>query len=123
MLGIFIVFVNYDSYKLRIIFNYLNFHINSSNIILHIILFTIFTAIVYILVQSDNFLKNFGYIFDYTNIYNHIYDYIGLFNYKGLFNENSETNISRDEKLKLLYRMDIISMLVFIFTSSIVLIM
>jgi hypothetical protein len=117
ILCFFIVFVNYDSYKLRIIFNYLNLHINSSNIMLHIILFAVFTALVYIIIQSDNFLKNFGYMFDYTNIYNHIYDV------NGVFTEESDTHISRNEKLKLLYRTDIISMLVFIFTSTLVLIM
>jgi hypothetical protein len=117
ILCLFIIFVNYDSYKLRIIFNYLNLHINSSNILLHIILFTVFTALVYIIIQSDNFLKNFGYMFDYTNIYNHIYEM------NGLFTEDSDTNISRNEKLKLLYRTDIISMIVFIFTSCLILIM
>jgi hypothetical protein len=117
ILCLFIIFVNYDSYKLRIIFNYLNLHINSSNMLLHIILFAVFTALVYIIIQSDNFLKNFGYMFDYTNIYNHIYDI------KGIFTEDSDTHISRNEKLKLLYRTDIISMLVFIFTSSLILIM
>ena len=84
---------------------------------LHIILFAVFTALVYIIIQSDNFLKNFGYMFDYTNIYNHIYDM------KGLFTEDSDTNLSRNEKLKLLYRTDIISMIVFIFAGCLILIM
>lgn len=117
ILCLFIVFVNYDSYKLRIIFNYLNLHINSSNIMLHIILFAVFTALVYIIIQSDNFLKNFGNMFDYTNIYNHIYDM------KSMFTEDSEGELSRNEKLKLLYRTDIISMIVFIFASCLILIM
>ena len=118
MLIIFlIVIVNYDSYKLRIIFNYLNIHINSPNLLLQNVLFIIFIILVYILVKSDDFLKYFGNIFDYTNIYNNIY------NYTKSLDDDYYTNLTQNEKLKLLYRIDIISMIIFIFSAFLVLIL
>ena len=112
-----IVIVNYDSYKLRIIFNYLNIHINSPNLLLQNVLFIIFIILVYILVKSDDFLKYFGNIFDYTNIYNNIY------NYTKSLDDDYYTNLTQNEKLKLLYRIDIISMIIFIFSAFLVLIL
>ena len=114
-----IAIVNYDSYKLRIIFNYLNLHINSPNILLQNVLFIIFIILVYILVKSDDFLKYFGNIFDYTNIYNNIYNYTENINIV----IDSFTNLTQNEKLKLLYRIDIISMIIFIFSAFLVLIL
>lgn len=112
-----IAIVNYDSYKLRIIFNYLNIHINSSNLLLQNVLFIIFIILVYILVKSDDFLKYFGDLLDYTNIYNNIY------NYTNSLDDDYYTNLTQNEKLKLLYRIDIISMIIFIFSAFLVLIL
>ena len=114
-----IAIVNYDSYKLRIIFNYLNLHINSPNLLVQNVLFIIFIILVYILVKSDDFLKYFGNIFDYTNIYNNIYNYTENINIV----IDSFTNLTQNEKLKLLYRIDIISMIIFIFSAFLVLIL
>ena len=117
IISLLVILVNYDSYKLRILFNYLNFHINSSNLILQNVLFIIFIILVYILVKSDDFLKYFGDIFDFTNIYNNIYKF------NESLNEDSDINLTQNEKLKLLYRIDIISMIIFIFSAFLVLIL
>ena len=113
-----IAIVNYDSYKLRIIFNYLNIHINASNILIQNVLFIIFIILVYILVKSDDFLKYFGDLLDYTNIYNNIYNYNN-----SLLDDDYYINLTQNEKLKLLYRIDIISMIIFIFSAFLVLIL
>lgn len=112
-----IAIVNYDSYKLRIIFNYLNIHINAPNLLLQNVLFIIFIILVYILVKSDDFLKYFGDLLDFTNIYNNIY------NYTKSLDDDYYTNLTQNEKLKLLYRIDIISMIIFIFSAFLVLIL
>lgn len=117
ILFLVVFLVNYDSYKLRILLNYLNIHINASNLILQNILFIIFITLIFILVNSDDILKYFGTVFDYTNIYGSIYDY------RSSFEEDSDFNLSHSEKLKLLYRTDILSMIIFIFTGFIVLIL
>jgi hypothetical protein len=117
IISLLVILVNYDSYKLRILFNYLNIHINSSNLILQNVLFIIFIILVYILVKSDDFLKYFGDIFDFTNIYNNIYKF------NESLNEDSDINLTQNEKLKLLYRIDIISMIIFIFSAFLVLIL
>jgi hypothetical protein len=117
LLLLFTAFVNLDSYKLRIVFNYLNMHINTSNIILHIMLFTIFSFLVIVIIQTDNFINNVGDILDFTYIYNYIY----TFNIDNLLSGEFENNLSNDEKIKLQYRLDIISMLIFIFTATLIL--
>ncbi len=121
ILLIFIIFINLDAYKLRIIFNYLNTHANTSNVIIHFVLFSIFAFLVVIIIQTDDFINNAGDILDYT----YIYDYILNINYDKIFNGEFkgefENNISPDEKIKLLYRIDIISMLIFIFAATLTL--
>ena len=117
LLLLFTAFVNLDSYKLRIVFNYLNMHINTSNIILHIMLFTIFSFLVIVIIQTDNFINNVGDILDFTYIYNYIY----TFNFDNLLSGEFENNLSKDEKIKLQYRLDIISNLIFIFTATLIL--
>ena len=117
LLLLFTAFVNLDSYKLRIVFNYLNMHINTSNIILHIMLFTIFSFLVIVIIQTDNFINNVGDVLDFTYIYNYIY----TFNIDNLLSGEFENNLSKDEKIKLQYRLDIISMLIFIFTATLIL--
>lgn len=112
-----ILLVNYDSYKLRILFNYLNLHINYSNIFMQNFMFIIFLMLIFIMVKNKDFLKYFGNIFDFTNIYNNIYELSESLNNK------SDINLTKNEKLKLLYQIDIISMIIFIFNGIIVLIL
>ena len=114
---ILIITINYDSYKLRILINYLNLHINSGKIYTHIFLFILFISLVYIMVKSQDTLNNFGDLFDFTNIYKHIYE-ITESN-----KEVSDIRLSQNEKLKLQYRIDIISMIVFIFTSLLIMVL
>ena len=118
LLLLFTAFVNLDSYKLRIVFNYLNMHINTSNLILHIILFIIFSFLVIVIIQTDNFVNNLGDVFDFTYIYNYIY----TFNFDNILSGEFENNLSKDEKTKLQYRLDIISTLIFIFSGTLILI-
>ena len=119
ILLLFTAFVNLDSYKLRIVFNYLNMHINTPGIILHIMLFIIFSLLVIIIIQTDNFVNNLGDILDYTYIYNYIY----TFNFDNILSGEFENNLTKDEKIKLQYRLDIISMLIFIFSGTLILLM
>lgn len=119
ILLLFIIFINLDSYKLRIIFNYLNTHVNTSNIIIHLVLFSIFVFLVIIIIQTDDFINNAGDILDYTYIYNYIFD----FSYNKIVNGEFKNDISPDEKIKLLYRIDIVSMLIFIFTAILTILM
>jgi len=110
--------VNYDSYKLRIVFNYLNVHMNSSNIILHIILFIIFVSLIMIMIDTEDLIHNVGYLFDYTKIYVHIYENTMTHNKEIFYNI-----LTRDEKIKLLYRLEIITMIIFIFSAFIILLL
>ena len=119
ILLLFTAFVNLDSYKLRIVFNYLNMHINTPGIILHIMLFIIFSLLVIIIIQTDNFINNLGDILDYTYIYNYIY----TFNFDNILSGEFENNLTKDEKIKLQYRLDIISMIIFIFSGTLILLM
>ena len=112
-----VLVVNYDSYKLRIIANYLNLHINSSNIYFHILLFLLFNGLVLIIVNNDNGLNNIDNMLNFTYIYKYIYE----------ISEKSKTvselRLSQKDKIMLQYRMDIITMIVFIFSSLLILIM
>ena len=41
------IFINLDNYKLRIIFNYLNLHINLYNILTHVFIIMSFSILIY----------------------------------------------------------------------------
>ena len=113
-----VLLINYDSYKLRIIVNYLNIHINSSNIFFHILLFILFIGLILIIINdNDDNLKNIDNLLNYTYIYKYIYEAAEK------SNETSSLLLSQKEKLKLQYRMDIITMIIFIFSSLLILIM
>ena len=119
ILAIFVVFINLDSYKLRIIFNYLNMHINTSNLAIHLVLFVIFAFLVVIIIQTDDFIKNIGDVLDYT----YIYEYLFNLRVDKILDTEFENNLSPDEKLKLLYRLDIVTMIIFIFTGALIIIL
>lgn len=113
-----VLIINYDSYKLRILVNYLNIHINSSNIFFHVLLFCLFIGLILIIINDeDNNLKSIDNIFNYTYVYKYIYEIAEK------SNPMSNLLLSQKEKLKLQYRMDIITMIIFIFSSLLILIM
>ena len=113
-----VLVINYDSYKLRIIVNYLNLHINSSNIYFHVLLFVLFIGLILIIINNnENSLNSIDNIFNYTYIYKYIYEIAEK------SKETSDLRLSQKEKMKLQYRMDIITMIVFIFSSLLILIM
>jgi hypothetical protein len=113
-----VLIINYDSYKLRILVNYLNVHINSSNIFFHALLFCLFIGLILIIINDDdNNLKSIDNIFNYTYVYKYIYEIAEK------SNPSSHLLLSQKEKLKLQYRMDIITMIIFIFSSLLILIM
>ena len=113
---ILILVINFDAYKLRILINYLNMHVNSTKLFLHILLFIIFMALVYIMIKSNDTLNTFGDLFDFTHIYKHLYEITET------SKTNSDNKLTQDEKLKLQYRLDIITMIVFIFTAFLILV-
>jgi hypothetical protein len=120
LLFIGVLIINYDSYKLRILVNYLNVHINSSNIFFHVLLFALFIGLILIIIndnEGDNNLKGVDNIFNYTYIYKYIYEIAEK------SNPASDLLLSQKEKVKLQYRMDIITMIIFIFSSLLILIM
>ena len=89
VLTLFIIYVNLDNYKMRILFNYINLHINYYGISTHFFTFLLFIAIIYF------YLKNSD---------------------KKLVESNS-TKLNDEEKLDYKYKLSTISLIVFLFTS------
>ena len=91
ILLLFILWINLDTYKLRILFNYLNFHINSYGIITHISILIIFSIILYYYLKITN---------------------------KDLTQEKSKKyKLTETEKLEFKYKLQIITLIIFVFTS------
>lgn len=90
---IIILVINLDDYKLRTILNYFNLHINSTGIISHLVLVTIFIGVLYFLAYSmspslgDNVSKN--------------------------------NKLNDIEIMRLTFRLELITITVFVFTSII----
>jgi len=80
----FVVIVNIDLFRLRIIFNYCNLHINSTGILSHMIIKIIIGYIIYLLIVN-------------------------------LDNEPVPTYLSKNQKIKLKKKLDILTMIVLIF--------
>ena len=89
ILVLFIILVNLDNYKMRILFNYVNLHINYYGISTHIFTFILFIIIIYI------YLKNSD---------------------KKIL-ESSNTKLNEEEKSEYKYRLSTISLIIFLFTS------
>ena len=89
MIIILTIFINLDNYKLRIIFNYFNLHINMYNIITHILIVSIFAFLIYSLFVIINFpIQNIN-----------------------------QKYISETDKIKLSYRLDILTMIIYVFSA------
>lgn len=92
ILFILVFIVNIDVFRLRIIFNYLNLHSNSSGILIQFVIAIIIGYIVYFLIINLN------------------------------TNEKPPTTLSKNQKLKLKYKIDILSIIMLIFIVLLVLI-
>ena len=103
ILILLIFIVNFDTYKLRVIFNYLNLNINTLGLLTHIITFYIFIYLVYVLTinLSPGTLRSL--FFDYS--------------------AKSSSDLTFGEQLKILYRLDILTIVVFVFSIILVLVM
>ena len=89
ILFIFIIWINLDDYKMRILFNFLNFHINSFAVFSHISLVIILSIIIYYYIyNSDSNIRN-----------------------------SSNKILSELEKIEYKHKLDTITLIIFIFTS------
>ena len=88
---IVLITINIDAFKLRILLNYFNMHINSSNIYTHVILKLIIGYIVYLLIIN-------------------------------LSTDPDPTRLSKNQKIKLKYKLDILTMIILIFIITFTLI-
>lgn len=89
LLVIMTMWVNMDNYKMRILFNFLNFHINSYGVYNHLFMLILFTLIIYYYIYSTD--KN--------------------------VREDKYENLSELEKIEIKYKLDIITLIIYIFTS------
>jgi hypothetical protein len=124
-----VVIINYDSYKLRIIFNYMNLHINSTKLYFVLILMLVFYIIIYIMINANqSALDDMGNFLDFTHIYKHIYNILDTSLPQRVTDKNNKGvgslgGLADQEKLKLQYRLDVITMIVYAFTAFIVIVL
>jgi hypothetical protein len=92
---LFVLLVNLDVYRMRILFNYVNFHANSGLVYSHIGMLLMFAVIIYIIMRNVNFpIKGFEI-----------------------------TAVSEEDKSHLIYRLEILTMLVWLFLVILVVVM
>jgi len=89
VLVLFILVVNLDNYKMRILFNYINLHINYYGISTHIFTFILFIIIIYTYIKNTD--KNLV--------------------------DDSNTKLSEEQKSDYKYKLSTISLIVYLFTS------
>ena len=85
-----VVLINIDAFKMRIIFNYLNMHINMGGIGFHITLMLIFVYLIYLLTKNI------------------------------LGDEPPSIELGENEKIKLKYKLDLLTIIIFIFTCILI---
>lgn len=83
----FVMFINLDMYRLRILFNFLNLHGNTPNIFLHLLLMWLFSFVIFMVMWNINFPL------------------------RGV----KTTAISDEEKADLIYRLEVLTMIVWLF--------
>jgi len=88
-----VLIVNFDTYRFRIIFNYFNLHGNTYGIIAHIIIFLVFIYLIYLLVNTIS---------------------------PPAINNNAQLTLS--DKLKIITQLDMITILIFIFSTIIIIV-
>ena len=89
ILVIMIIWVNMDNYKMRILFNFINFHINSLGVYNHIFTLILFTGIIYYYIYSTD----------------------------ASVRETKYDELSELEKIEIKYKLDVITLIIFVFTS------
>ena len=88
ILVLIIILVNLDNYKMRILFNYVNLHVNYYGISTHIFTFILFVIIIYMYIKNSD---------------------------KDLVND-SYTKLSEEQKIDYKYKLSTISLIVYLFT-------
>ena len=83
--GILLLLINIDTFKMRILVNYMNLHISTTNIWMHLILMGCFVYLIYLLV---------------VNI---------------LGEEKPPTELGDHEKIKLKYKLDLLTIIIYVF--------
>jgi len=120
------IVVNLDTYKLRILLNYFNMNMNINLLILHIFIVVIFFILILIIIfdnENNKYRNNFNSIFDFSYIYFILWHlFRGRINDKDVKNAITNDNISINDKLKIQYKFEILTMIVYIFSAAIVLI-
>lgn len=87
-----IIIINFDTFKLRILLNYMNLHINTTGILTHILLVSLFVYLIYLLVNNV----------------------IGF--------EQPPTQLTENQKIKLKYKLDVLTLIIYIFVCIFVII-
>jgi hypothetical protein len=92
MFAAFVLVVNFDIYRMRIVFNYVNFHANASLVYTHIGALFMFSVIIYVIMLNVNFPI------------------------KGIERVAS----SDEEKSNLMYRLEILTMIIWLFLVGLI---
>ena len=88
--GILLLLINIDTFKMRILVNYMNLHISTTNIWMHLILMGCFVYLIYLLV---------------VNI---------------LGEEKPPTELGDHEKIKLKYKLDLLTIIIYVFIGILI---
>jgi len=83
--------INIDVFRLRLIFNFMNMHINSTGILIHVILKIIISYIVYLLIINID-------------------------------NKTKPTRLSKHQKIKLKFKLDVLTITILVFLSIFILV-
>ena len=82
---VLVIIINFDTFKLRILVNYMNLHINTSGIFTHLMLMCLFIYLIYLLINNI-----IGY-------------------------EQPPTQLTENQKIKLKYKLDILTLIIYAF--------
>jgi len=88
ILLLFAAFVNYDIYRMRILFNYINLHANGGKLLIHIVLLWTFSFLIFLMMWHVNTTEPSGVIV---------------------------TALSSEDKADMMYRLEVITMIVWLF--------
>jgi hypothetical protein len=89
---VLVIIINFDTFKLRILVNYMNLHINTSGIFTHLMLMCLFIYLIYLLINNI-----IGY-------------------------EQPPTQLTENQKIKLKYKLDILTLIIYTFIFIFVLV-